>query len=946
MSLSDSEEMNKKNMKEAIFQSTFPYCGLQFLDCLSKELVIQAEAHTCVLLQLLTPEEYKQLSTIYSQVQGKYNVISRNNSEPTVNDIGDHFLLIRSIYSTKLQENSNMRPNGIIPLCSLDMSSPYVKTLLNEKMVTRINDRMDDDIIYPGFEQFIGIRLENEKSEQKSLLCVMSDNDTTEVENILYTIEKRCVNEMNQLRKEEQLMIARDIAVLDAENKLKFLADMSHEIRTPMNAVIALTDLLLQERINLNYEQVEHLELIQTSGNHILTIVNDILDISKLNHDPKFKLESRRFSVRKCLKDTLSMARHQASMNQQNKFVHVLECPPDKDDNIPLPQLIQQLESNGTIKPLTNKKGKTVLPIIWRVDPDVPDYFLGDTMRLTQIILNLLSNAVKFTKEGGIYVRVKRSLPTSRTPLSSQQQQQQQQQNSVGEQKCMTFKERYDAKIETIWTRAMQEKKDGGNTNKSPNGSNHPDEDVDYFNERTVLEASVTDTGIGIPADRLPKLFKSFSQIDISTARRYGGTGLGLAISSTLVNRMGGCVWVESEEGVGSRFALTLPMTVAHRGRHYSSDSNATPHYFINSPSSPSSTISDSSNSVHSALGNDVVSPLPSSSSYNYNTTSSPNSNNNTITTINNNTIATIASTTTPPPITTTNNTTITTTTQSTINNVTTSNFFPNHETLATTTSPLSHLPHSQQQQQQQRPTLPRTTIPNQLFNSDLFRQQQDESPYSPMAEDTQPLDTNLERNTTNRKMFNDLLAPATKNSRVVISKQHYNRKPQGNKEENLAKSHPLRILLAEDNILNQKIAISILKRLGYIDVAIANNGKEVLNLMKTSVFDVIFMDLYMPEMDGLEVTREIIKERTGQQEQPNNNEYKLLNCIDVYIIALTASASREDRQICIDAGMNDFISKPFTMVEMKSALKTCANNRKKRRKLRQQKDDPMVDIE
>jgi CheY-like chemotaxis protein len=162
--------------------------------------------------------------------------------------------------------------------------------------------------------------------------------------------------------------------------------------------------------------------------------------------------------------------------------------------------------------------------------------------------------------------------------------------------------------------------------------------------------------------------------------------------------------------------------------------------------------------------------------------------------------------------------------------------------------------------------------------------------------------------------------------------------------------------------IVNQKIAISILKRLGYIDVAIANNGKEVLNLMKTSVFDVIFvsyrslllykmltnqqMDLYMPEMDGLEVTREIIKERTGQQEQPNNNEYKLLNCIDVYIIALTASASREDRQICIDAGMNDFISKPFTMVEMKSALKTCANNRKKRRKLRQQKDDPMVDIE
>lgn len=90
------------------------------------------------------------------------------------------------------------------------------------------------------------------------------------------------------------------------------------------------------------------------------------------------------------------MARHQASMSQQNKMVYVLECPADEDDNIPLPQLISQLENNGMLlRPLLHKKGKTVLPVIWKIDSDVPDHFLGDTMRLTQIMLNLCSNAVK-----------------------------------------------------------------------------------------------------------------------------------------------------------------------------------------------------------------------------------------------------------------------------------------------------------------------------------------------------------------------------------------------------------------------------------------------------------------------------------------------------------------------------------------------------------------------
>ena len=110
-------------------------------------------------------------------------------------------------------------------------------------------------------------------------------------------------------------------------------------------------------------------------------------------------------------------------------------------------------------------------------------------------------------------------------------------------------------------------------------------------------------------------------------------------------------------------------------------------------------------------------------------------------------------------------------------------------------------------------------------------------------------------------------------------------------------------------------------------------------------------MDLYMPEMDGLEATRAIVAER----EPGFQSNRPLLNVADVYIIALTASASRQDRQICIDAGMNDFISKPFTMMEVKASLKNCVNKRKRRRKqqledhdrfLYHPKDDPMTGVE
>lgn len=155
-------------------------------------------------------------------------------------------------------------------------------------------------------------------------------------------------------------------------------------------------------------------------------MINDILDISKINHDPKFKLENRRFSLKKCVKgeiwnestkivghtylpfnllrlpslDALNMARHQASMTQYNKLVCVGQIPAEVNDNIPLKQLIKQIEKidplNSIIVP-QYKSDKTVIPLLWKIDSNVPDHLMGDTMRLTQILLNLCSNAVKVT---------------------------------------------------------------------------------------------------------------------------------------------------------------------------------------------------------------------------------------------------------------------------------------------------------------------------------------------------------------------------------------------------------------------------------------------------------------------------------------------------------------------------------------------------------------------
>lgn len=309
------------------------------------------------------------------------------------------------------------------------------------------------------------VRLLNESQAMTEELQVQSEELQTQSEELkMQTEELTTINERleERTRDAEQKTHALEKAQIELREsaeqlrqssnyKSEFLANMSHELRTPLNSILILSEMLAENHDNrLSEDELEYAKVIHDSGEDLLNLINDILDLSKVEAG-KMDLWFREMDVYE------------------------------------LPQHIYNL-----FTPIAKQKD---IELTVEVEPNMTEYFSTDVKRFHQIINNLLSNALKFTEQGSVHVNIK---PANMTSTMRQ--------------------------VSNTW-----------------------------------LTLSVTDTGIGIPADKHHMVFETFRQVDGATMRKYGGTGLGLSICREVIKLLGGWITFDSSEGHGSTFTVFLP---------------------------------------------------------------------------------------------------------------------------------------------------------------------------------------------------------------------------------------------------------------------------------------------------------------------------------------------------------------------------------------------------
>jgi len=501
--------------------------------------------------------------------------------------------------------------------------------------------------------------------------------------------------------------------------KSAFLANMSHELRTPMNGVLGMLSLLRDTE--MTGQQRQWVGVAASSGRTLLTLINDVLDYSKIEAG-RLELENIEVALRPLAEDSLDLLAEQA-----------------------------------------HAKGLELACVIER---DVPDVVCGDPTRLRQVLTNLLANAVKFTEQGEVVLTVR-------------------------------------------------------NVRRNAGA--------------VVLSFSVRDTGVGIPAESLTKVFESFSQADGSTTRRFGGSGLGLAICKHLVEHMGGDIDAVSEVGVGTTFTFTVELDVA-AGHPAQDDGRDALH-------GRRLLLVERNRSVCEAVTSivhrwDVVCE------------SAPDR-------------AAAAA-------------------------------LLEHRRRDGTPVDLVLLGDGQ--------------VSTEALADVRAAQAQALLMTSFLDHGSEALAAHGDaiagsvRKPVRAEALYGCLAQAL-GIEVAADVEHAR---AGDDSARRVLREAAKVLVVEDNEVNQAVVTSMLDNLGY-RATVVDNGIQALEALARDDFDLVLMDCQMPGMDGYETTRRLRASEGGTTRLP--------------VIALTANALAGDAQKCFDAGMDDYLAKPFEVLAFEQKL-------------------------